>query len=81
MNYPIMTHNLWVSHCTIRIFESVDNRLNEIELTLLDLEVGSKSDYDDPPVMPVDYSFESNATDLTNLTNSFTGKFRVEYFE
>ena len=59
----------------------MDNRLNEIELTLLDLEAGSKSDYDDPPVMPADYSFESNATDLTNLTNSFTGKFRVEYFE
>merc|ERR1712131_118013 len=47
--------------------KSVDNRLNEIELTLLELEVDSKSDYADP-MIPID----SNLTDLSNLTNSFT---------
>ena len=59
-----LVHKLW-------IIESVDSRLNEIELTLLELEVESKSDYADP-IMPMD----SNATDLSNLTssiNAFTG--------
>ena len=53
--------------------KSVDSRLSEIELTLLELEVDSKSDYADP-IMPLD----SNATDLSNLTtsiNAFTGEF------
>merc|ERR1711962_466654 len=46
--------------------KSVDNRLNEIELTLLELEVDSKSDYADP-IMPV----ESNLTDLSNFTAAY----------
>jgi len=45
--------------------KSVDSRLSEIELTLLELEVDSKSDYADP-IIPMD----SNATDLSNLTSS-----------
>ena len=51
----------------------MDSRLSEIELTLLELEVDSKSDYADP-IIPMD----SNATDLSNLTssmNAFTGEF------
>ena len=56
----------------------MDSRLNELELTLLELEVDSKSDYADP-VMPVDYTVNSNETDLSNLTNSFTGKFSPKY--
>ena len=50
----------------------MDSRLSEIELTLLELEVDSKSDYADP-IIPMD----SNATDLSNLTssiNAFTGE-------
>ena len=61
-----MIHKLW-------IIKSVDSRLSEIELTLLELEVDSKSDYADP-IIPMD----SNATDLSNLTssmNAFTGEF------
>ena len=67
-----LVHKLW-------IIESVDSRLNEIELTLLELEVESKSDYADP-IMPMD----SNATDLSNLTssiNAFTGWFNEASWE
>ena len=51
--------------------------MNEIELTLLELEVDTKSDYADP-IMPDVESI--NATDLSNITASisdFTSKFMI----